>query len=284
MKTVIVNKKYFDLDSFLSEGLISGILKLSQRGFRISVDDPASLDKKIIQLLAKENIEVIPYDNNSSAKILIPDSEDSQASAGHVISEFLKTSRSATVTRRTKETEIDITVALDGTGVSEIYTGIGFFDHMLEQISRHGNIDIYVSVKGDLHVDEHHTVEDVGIVLGTAILQALGEKKGIKRYGYLLPMDDSIAECALDLGGRSFLNFKCKFKREKVGRFPTELAEEFFRGIASGLKANLFLKAKGKNDHHKIEALFKSFAKSLNEACRLDERSSFSLPSTKGLL
>lgn len=284
MRTIIIDKKYFDLASPLSEGLISGILKLSQRGFRISVDDPASLDKKITQLLAKENIEIIPCSTNLSFESILSDSDQSLTSAGEAITEFLKTSRSASVTRRTKETEINAAVSLDGTGNFEVNTGIGFFDHMLEQITRHGNVDIYIAAKGDLHVDEHHTVEDVGIVLGTAILQALGEKKGIKRYGYLLPMDDSIAECAIDLGGRSYLNFKCKFKREKVGKFPTELTEEFFRGMASGLKANIYLKAKGNNDHHKIEALFKSFAKSLNEACRLDERSGFTLPSTKGTL
>ena len=173
---------------------------------------------------------------------------------------------------------------LDGTGKSTINTGIGFFDHMLEQIAKHANLDLNIKVDGDLHVDEHHTVEDVGITLGTVLNEALGTKKGIKRYGFYLPMDDSIAKCSLDLGGRAYLNFKCKFEREKVGKFPTELTEEFFRGLSSGLKANILIKAKGKNDHHKIEAMFKAFAKSLNEACRIDERNKNMLPSTKGVL
>ena len=173
---------------------------------------------------------------------------------------------------------------LDGTGKSIINTGIGFFDHMLEQIAKHANLDLNIKVDGDLHVDEHHTVEDVGITLGTVLNEALGNKKGIKRYGFYLPMDDSIAKCSLDLGGRAYLNFKCKFEREKVGKFPTELTEEFFRGLSSGLKANILIRAKGKNDHHKIEAMFKAFAKSLNEACRIDERNKNMLPSTKGVL
>jgi imidazoleglycerol-phosphate dehydratase/histidinol-phosphatase len=155
---------------------------------------------------------------------------------------------------------------------------------MLEQIVKHANINLKISVKGDLHIDEHHTVEDVGITLGNALSEALGNKLGIKRYGFYLPMDDTIANCAIDLSGRSYLNFNCKFSRETVGEFPTELTEEFFRGLASGLKANIFIKAKGKNDHHKIEAIFKAFAKSLNEACRLDERNEGMLPSTKGVL
>ena len=141
-----------------------------------------------------------------------------------------------------------------------------------------------MAVKGDLHIDEHHTVEDVGITMGHALSEALGDKLGIKRYGYFLPMDETIARCAIDLSGRSYLNFKCKFERESVGEFPTELTEEFFRGISAGLKANIFIRAKGKNDHHKIEAIFKSFAKSLNEACRIDERNEGMLPSTKGVL
>ena len=155
---------------------------------------------------------------------------------------------------------------------------------MLEQIARHANIVLNISVKGDLHIDEHHTVEDVGITLGNALAEALGDKKGIKRYGFYLPMDDAVAVCAVDLGGRHYLNFSCKFNREKVGEFPTELTEEFFRGLSSGLKANIFIKANGKNDHHKIEAIFKSFAKALNEACRFDERNEGALPSTKGIL
>ena len=155
---------------------------------------------------------------------------------------------------------------------------------MLEQIARHANIDLYIMVEGDLQVDEHHTVEDTGIALGETILKALGEKVGIQRYGFVVPMDDSYAECAIDLGGRSRVIFNVEFKREKVGAFPTELTEEFFQGLSSGMKANIYLKSEGKNEHHKIESLFKSFAKALNEACRLDERNKGKIPSTKGLI
>ncbi|MEJ2614376.1 MAG: imidazoleglycerol-phosphate dehydratase HisB [Ignavibacteriaceae bacterium] len=203
---------------------------------------------------------------------------------GEGVNQILRNLRTAKQKRKTKETDIEIEVNLDGTGGSIINTGIGFFDHMLEQIAKHANLDLSINVAGDLHVDEHHTVEDVGITLGNVLNEALGNKKGIKRYGFFLPMDDSIARCALDLGGRSYLNFKCKFAREKVGEFPTELTEEFFRGLSSGLKANIFIRAKGKNDHHKIEAMFKAFAKSLNEACSMDERNKNMLPSTKGVL
>lgn len=192
--------------------------------------------------------------------------------------------RTAVVFRNTRETKISVKLNLDGTGKSKIKTGVGFFDHMLEQFARHANLDIQISVKGDLNVDEHHTVEDTGIALGEAIRIALGDKKGIQRYGFFIPMDDSVAICTIDLGGRSYLNFNCKFKREKVGDFPTELTKEFFRALADSMKANIYLKAKGENDHHKIESMFKAFAKSLNEAARFDERNNNRIPSTKGIL
>jgi len=194
------------------------------------------------------------------------------------------TKRIAEVVRETKETKIKISINIDGTGKSNIKTRVGFFDHMLEQISKHANVDLNIKVNGDLYVDEHHTVEDVGITLGEALLKSLGNKKGIQRYGFYVPMDESIALCVIDLGGRFYLNFKAKFKRNKVGKFPTELVEEFFRGLAGGLKANIYIKVKGKNDHHKIEAIFKAFAKALNEACRIDERNNGRIPSTKGII
>ncbi len=186
--------------------------------------------------------------------------------------------------RKTKETDIKIKIELDGSGKSKINTGIGFFDHMLEQLAKHSNTDLFISVKGDLHIDEHHTVEDVGIALGEAISLALGDRKGIERYGFMLPMDDALAQCAIDLGGRSYLSFTCKWKREMIGEFPTELFKEFFRGLASGLRANIHLKATGENDHHKAEAMFKAFARALNMALKYDSRNKGILPSTKGLL
>ena len=192
--------------------------------------------------------------------------------------------RTSVVNRKTNETEIKIKLDLDGSGKSSIKTGIGFFDHMLEQIARHANIDLDIKVKGDLHIDEHHTVEDTGLALGQAVRDALGDKKGIQRYGFFIPMDEAVAICTIDLGGRSYLNFNCKFNREKVGEFPTELTKEFFRALSVSMQANIFIKAKGENDHHKIESMFKVFAKALNEATRLDERNNNRIPSTKGIL
>ena len=298
MYKVIIDKNFFQIDDDISTGLISGIKKLSQRNFCIEIDDfnlenTGCLDK-IFQL---EGINITSAGEDSFEKIF---TITSQKISGRnsisvqkkskintfekAVNQILTNLRTSVQHRQTKETDIKVELSLDGKGESSINTGIGFFDHMLEQIAKHGNINLKIKVKGDLHVDEHHTVEDVGITLGTALSEALGDKRGIKRYGFYLPMDDSIAECAIDLGGRTYLNFNCKFEREKVGEFPTELTEEFFRGLSSGLKANIFIKAKGKNDHHKIEAIFKAFAKSLNEACRLDERSEGMLPSTKGVL
>lgn len=196
----------------------------------------------------------------------------------------MKKKRVSTHSRKTKETEIKIKIDLDGSGKSRIGTGIGFFDHMLEQLAKHSNIDLRLTVKGDLIVDEHHTVEDTGIAIGEAIDKALGDRKGIERYGFMLPMDDALAQCALDLGGRAYLVFKCKWNREKVGEFPTELIKEFFRGMTIGLRANIHLKVTGENDHHKAEALFKVFARSLNMALKFDTRNKGNLPSTKGLL
>jgi len=196
----------------------------------------------------------------------------------------LKNARKSEHLRRTNETVIKIKLDLDGTGISKIKTGIGFFDHMLEQLAKHSNIYMDIKVKGDLHIDEHHTVEDVGIALGEAISKALGDRKGIERFGFMLPMDDALAECAVDLGGRAYLSFNCKFKREMIGEFPTELFKEFFRGLSIGLRANIHIKARGENDHHKAEAIFKSLARALNNALKFDSRNKGGLPSTKGLI
>ncbi|RPI05576.1 MAG: bifunctional histidinol-phosphatase/imidazoleglycerol-phosphate dehydratase HisB [Ignavibacteriae bacterium] len=195
-----------------------------------------------------------------------------------------RSARSAAVERTTSETRITIEVFLDGSGISKINTGIGFFDHMLALLSKHSGIDLTIDVQGDLHVDEHHSVEDTGLALGDAIRQALGDKRGIERYGFLLPMDESLAQAALDLGGRPFCKFEAKFEREQVGEFPTELVEDFFRAFADGMRANLHITVSGRNDHHKIEAIFKAVAKSLLQAVRIDEQRSTAIPSTKGRL
>jgi len=184
----------------------------------------------------------------------------------------------------TNETSISVDVILDGMGSYIVNTGLGFFDHMLAQLSKHSMIDIRLSVRGDLHVDEHHTIEDTGLALGEAIRQALGDKRGIERYGFLLPMDESLAQVAIDLGGRPFLLFQGTFERERVGEFPTELVEDFFRAFADGLRANLHITVQGRNDHHKIEAIFKGVARALKQAVAMDDKASGLLPSTKGSL
>lgn len=197
---------------------------------------------------------------------------------------FIRSSlRSSRVVRRTNETDIEVEISLDGAGVSEISTGLGFFDHMLDQIARHGNVDIRIQVKGDLHVDEHHTIEDTALALGQAFLNALGDKKGIRRYGFTIPMDDSLASVAVDFGGRPWTEWDVEFKREKVGDVPTEMFFHFFKSFSDTSKSNLNIKAEGTNEHHKIEAIFKAFSKALRGAVALDMESD-QLPSTKGAL
>jgi imidazoleglycerol-phosphate dehydratase/histidinol-phosphatase len=191
--------------------------------------------------------------------------------------------RKAEVKRATKETDIAASINLNGSGISEISTGIGFFDHLLEQIPRHSGCDLRIKAKGDTHVDEHHTIEDVAIVLGEAIHKSLGEKRGIERYGYCLPMDDSLAQAAIDFGGRSWIEWNADFKREKIGDMPAEMFFHFFKSLSDSAKCNINIKAEGKNEHHKIEAVFKAFAKALKMAVKKDVFNS-NLPTTKGYI
>lgn len=197
----------------------------------------------------------------------------------------IMTNRTAEVIRKTKETDISVTINMDGNGNADISTGIGFFDHMLEGFAKHGFFDLQCSVKGDLQVDGHHTVEDAGIVLGQAIAKAVGDKKGIRRYGYfILPMDDALALCAVDLCGRPYLNFDCTFPTERVGELETELVREFFYAVSYSAGMNLHIKMlDGINSHHMIEAVFKAFAKALDQAVGFDLRVTDVL-STKGTL
>jgi len=194
-------------------------------------------------------------------------------------------SRPGAAERATRETRIAVRVDLDGTGRSTISTGIGFFDHILELFAGHACIDLEVEAEGDLQVDEHHTVEDVGLVLGSALADALGERRGIRRYGFLLPMDEALARVALDLGGRPFVVFDAEFVRERVGELPTELVEDFVRALAQTLGANVHVKVEyGRNDHHKVEAIFKGLGRSLRAAIEEDPRLRDEVPSTKGVL
>ena len=196
---------------------------------------------------------------------------------------LLMRDRAVSFERKTSETVVYIEINLDGRGESKVETGLAFFDHMLDQFSKHGGIDLSLKTVGDLEVDEHHTIEDTAIALGEAISVALGDKKGIERYGFTLPMDDSLAEVSIDFGGRSWLVWEADFRREMVGKMPTEMFYHFFKSFADSAKANLNIKAKGDNEHHKIEAIFKAFAKSIKMAIKKDVEKMI-LPSTKGTL
>ncbi|RYZ23978.1 MAG: bifunctional histidinol-phosphatase/imidazoleglycerol-phosphate dehydratase HisB [Chitinophagaceae bacterium] len=200
------------------------------------------------------------------------------------IYEFLrKRGRSATHVRKTSETQIDIRIDLEGSGRADIRTGLGFFDHMLDQVARHGGMDLTISVQGDLHIDEHHTIEDTGIALGEAFAKALSNKRGIERYGFALPMDETEAKVLLDFGGRNWIVWNAIFRREKVGDLPTEMFFHFFKSFSDAARCNLNIECRGDNEHHKIEAIFKAFAKALKMAVRKDPMSD-QLPSTKGVL
>lgn len=196
---------------------------------------------------------------------------------------FLKSQpRKGFAQRKTNETQIDIALNLDGSGQSNILTGIGFFDHMLDQLARHGNMDLSIQVSGDLNIDQHHTIEDVGLALGSTFKQALSTKKGIERYGFLLPMDDCLAQVAIDFGGRPWLVWEATFMREMIGEMPTEMFQHFFKSFSDTAQCNLNIKAEGDNEHHKIEAVFKAFAKALKMA--MSKTNNYAIPSTKGSL
>lgn len=233
--------------------------------------------KGILFAISEEGEQKIEESGLSDTCVLITNSWDR-------ITEFLFAGERRTeIVRKTSETDIYIALDLDGHGKCNINTGLGFFDHMLEQIGRHSGIDLTVKVKGDLYVDEHHTIEDTAIVLGNAIAQALGDKRGIERYGFCLPMDDCLCRVALDFGGRPWLVWDAEFKREKVGDMPTEMFFHFFKSLADSARMNLNICAEGKNEHHKIEGIFKAFARAIKMAIRRDIFH-YELPSTKGSL
>jgi imidazoleglycerol-phosphate dehydratase / histidinol-phosphatase len=213
-----------------------------------------------------------------------PDAELSTTDWDEIYSFLKMPARSAEVRRTTSETDIYIKLNLDGSGKCDISTGLHFFDHMLEQLGKHGSTDLEIKVKGDLHIDEHHTIEDTALALGEAYLKALGDKKGIYRYGFLLPMDDALAQVAIDFGGRPWIVWDAEYKREKVGDMPTEMFYHFFKSFSDTSKSNLNIKVEGDNEHHKIEATFKGLARAIKMAVMRDPNNSNQLPSTKGVL
>ncbi|BAO77423.1 bifunctional histidinol-phosphatase/imidazoleglycerol-phosphate dehydratase HisB [Winogradskyella sp. PG-2] len=234
----------------------------------IFINDNTNLGAEEVTVSNKELVEYIALETND----------------WEVIYRFLKTTeRIGNIKRNTNETKIKIDINLDGTGKSTIDTGIAFFDHMLDQIARHGQIDLNIKVNGDLEVDEHHTIEDTAIALGEVFAKTLGNKLGIERYGFSLPMDDCLAQVAIDFGGRNWLVWEADFKREMIGKMPTEMFYHFFKSFTDGAKCNLNVKVEGDNEHHKIEAIFKAFAKAIKMAVKQDVEKMI-LPSTKGML
>jgi imidazoleglycerol-phosphate dehydratase/histidinol-phosphatase len=259
-------KKYFSADYDLANSFVIGD---RETDIQLAVN----LGAKAI-FIKNDNFQIAHSDERVS---LIATSWDE-------IYRFLKRPERRIKHRRTtKETDILVELNLDGSGRAEISTGIAFFDHMLEQIARHGMVDLTVKCDGDLHIDEHHTIEDVAITLGEAFNLALADKRGMERYGFCLPMDDCLAQVALDFGGRNWLVWEAEFKREKIGEMPTEMFFHFFKSFTDKAQCNLNIKAEGTNEHHKIEGIFKAFAKAIKMAVRIDSSSDI-LPSTKGRL
>ncbi len=246
-------------------------------------------DIELAKNLGAKGIFIKTHEDLGSAEVSVEREELEnvialQTESWKEIYEFLKLKeRSAEISRKTNETDIYVNLNLDGTGKANIDTGLKFFDHMLDQIARHGQMDLNIQVKGDLEVDEHHTIEDTAIALGEVFSKALGNKMGIERYGFTLPMDDCLAQVAIDFGGRNWLVWKAEFNREKIGEMPTEMFYHFFKSFTDGAKANLNIKAEGTNEHHKIEAIFKAFAKAIKVAVKQDPEKMI-LPSTKGML
>jgi len=284
-------------DSFLWPGALYGVKRLIETGYEFSCDSD-KLTENQLKLLENELIRFASFKKTEARAVILRNDkkgnlnlivEDEPVSEGfdwaELVQDFLFPQRKASKHRKTSETDIHISLNIDGTGKSSIQTGLNFFDHMLEQIAKHGLIDLEIQCSGDLEVDEHHTIEDVAITLGETLYEACGrDKTGIQRYGFLLAMDESQADVAIDLSNRPYLTWETEFVREFVGDFPLEMAEHFFYSLAMHLKATLQIRAKGKNDHHKIEAIFKGFAKALRFAVTRTERTRDILPSSKGSL
>ncbi|MEX0723346.1 MAG: imidazoleglycerol-phosphate dehydratase HisB [Gracilimonas sp.] len=271
---------------------ISALQKITDGGRDLLVTED-SISNQQKQLLKQEEVSYflegeadLVIDEKEGKLQLLKDEEVLVSSEEWklLVNFITKEARKASIQRKTNETDISININLDGTGEADISTGLKFFDHMLDQIARHGLVDLALKCDGDLEVDEHHTIEDVAIALGEVITQALGNKKGIERYGFVLPMDEAQATVALDLSGRPYLVFEGAFKREYVGDFPTEMIEHFFYSLAMNLKATIHVSFAGENDHHKIEACFKGFARTLKMAIEQNGRIENLVPSSKGTL
>lgn len=276
-------------------GTLRFLLQIADKNHRFATDtDTLSEIQK--SFLKQENVSLDGF-AKTAADIIVDAHHKGLAIVDHDVEILLETPdwsgiaryvtnkrRIAEKRRTTKETDIFVKVDIDGTGESKIETGIPFFDHMLEQIARHGFIDLEVYCKGDLHIDEHHTIEDVAIALGECLTEALGDKRGIERYGFVLAMDEARATVALDLSGRPYLVFDGVFTREKVGDFPTEMTKHFFYSLAMGLRATLNIQFEGENDHHNIEAIFKGFARTLKQAVSGNPKAPDQIPSSKGTL
>lgn len=280
----------------LQKGAIPFLSNLVSEGHLISLDK-SQCSKQQLELLQHEEL-ITDFTRDEAEGILEYDKSEGKfefwmgeeiIASGYDYKELSESyekglQRTASIQRKTNETDINIDLNLDGTGKSNISTGLKFFDHMLEQIARHGFVDLDVQCDGDLEVDEHHTIEDVAIALGETITNALGNKKGIERYAFVLPMDEAQATLALDLSGRPFLVFEGEFNREYVGDLPTEMIKHFFYSLAINLKATLHIEFKGENDHHKVEAIFKGFARVLKTAVEKNPRIKNQIPSSKGTL
>lgn len=284
-------------DEFFWPGALYGLKRLLETGYTLSCE-PENLSNKQSKLLDNELIRFSPFKKEDADAVILSNDKDESLNLrvdGKTVSDggtwieltqnFLFPQRKASKSRKTSETEVHISLNIDGTGENSIQTGLNFLDHMLEQIAKHGLIDLEIRCSGDLDVDEHHTIEDVALTLGETLYEACGrDKTGIQRYGFLLAMDESQAEVALDLSNRPYLVWDVEFNREYVGDFPLEMAEHFFHSLAMHLKATLHIRAEGKNDHHKIESIFKGFAKAFRFSVTRTERTQNILPSSKGEL
>jgi imidazoleglycerol-phosphate dehydratase / histidinol-phosphatase len=292
-----MNKLYIDIDTIVSEkgndvlfekNVIHNLYRIyKQLNYAIMIVAEKNILPPVSNALEILKNESIAFDvcdktdENSPINLYI--SKKRFASWDEVYRRLESSLRKVSHTRNTNETQITIELNPDGKGVYQISTGLGFFNHMLEQLSKHSNMDLMIDMKGDLHIDEHHTIEDTAIALGEAMTLALGNKKGMERYGFLLPMDDCLAQVAIDFGGRSWLVWDAEFEREKIGDVPTEMFYHFFKSFCDAAKCNLNIKAEGTNEHHKIESIFKAFAKAVKMAVSVNYESAV-LPTTKGVL